>query len=74
MFGVDVSVRNKFNGQNYYSFRFQIVCALKAKSVLATAYGTKINTATEEAQIETRWCRNNFYDIFGYGFIANHVH
>lgn len=52
MFCVDVSVVNKFNRPNYYSYRFQFVCALKAKYVFATANGTKIYTATNEAQIE----------------------
>lgn len=37
---VDVSCINKFDGQNYHQWKFQIKCALKAKGVYDVADGT----------------------------------
>ncbi|GBO18367.1 hypothetical protein AVEN_87551-1 [Araneus ventricosus] len=49
MAGIDVSAINKFNGQNYFQWKFKINCALKAKGVFTVANRTKTKPDTDEA-------------------------
>lgn len=38
---IDLTSGNKFDGRNYQQWRFQMVCALKAKDVFGITSGTK---------------------------------
>ncbi|GBO22413.1 hypothetical protein AVEN_223365-1 [Araneus ventricosus] len=52
--GINVSAINKFYGQNYSEWKFQINCTLKAKEVFTVSNGTKTKPDTDEFKIE-RW-------------------
>lgn len=63
MASVDISTINKFNGQNYSQWRFQLVCALKAKGVFSIANGIKMKPDSDEAKIE-KWEKEDAVAMF----------
>ncbi|GBO04463.1 hypothetical protein AVEN_59360-1 [Araneus ventricosus] len=63
MAGIDVSSINKFNGQNYSQWKFQINCALKVKGIFTIANGTKTKPDNDESKIE-RWEKDDAIAMF----------
>ncbi|GBM93468.1 hypothetical protein AVEN_215354-1 [Araneus ventricosus] len=63
MAGVNVSGINKFIGQNYSEWKFQINCALKAKGVFTIANGNKTKPDNDEYKIE-RWEKDDAIAMF----------
>lgn len=61
---VDVSVINKFDGQNYKQWKFQIKCALRAKGVLEVAVGESVQPSSTNLKDLENWNRKDAIAIF----------
>lgn len=59
---VDVSSINKFDGQNYHQWKFQIKCALKAKGIYEVADGS--STMPAAAGDINKWIKNDSSAMF----------
>ncbi|XP_011704270.1 PREDICTED: uncharacterized protein LOC105459727 [Wasmannia auropunctata] len=61
---VDVTAITKFNGENYPQWKFQIVCALRAKSILDIVKGEKKKPNTNTDGEADAWDRKDALAMF----------
>jgi len=61
---IDLTSVSKFDGRNYQQWRFQMVCALKAKGVFGITSGTEALPSAENVASRTLWYKNDVIAMF----------
>ncbi|XP_036143363.1 uncharacterized protein LOC118645761 [Monomorium pharaonis] len=60
---IDIGSVGKFDGKNYYQWKFKLCCALQAKGLFGISKGTEVRPVTEGNE-QKKWIKDDAYIMF----------
>ena len=60
---IDIASVNKFDGKNYHQWKFQLMCALRAKGIDSIITGTKVKPEAAGPELAA-WTKDDAFAMF----------